>query len=90
MIAAKKMGDISRDLESAGVSNLTRAADAEIAAERLAALSDVVGAAGELDMAEGAELLATSEDVGTLSAVVGQRVEDSLGFPPGLNQAILS
>ena len=71
VVAAKAMGDISRDLEAAGVSDLTRAMDAEIVADRLAALSDVVEAAGELDMAEGAELLAASEDVETLSAVVG-------------------
>ena len=56
VVAAKALGDLSRDFESAGVSNLTRAVDAKIAAERMAALSQVVNAAGAQDVAEGAEL----------------------------------
>ena len=63
VVAAKALGDISRDLEAAGVSDLTRAGDLEVVADRLAAMSEVVGAAGALDLAEGAELLAASDDV---------------------------
>ena len=47
VVAAKALGDISRDLEAAGVSDLTRAGDLEVVAERLAALSEVVESAGE-------------------------------------------
>ena len=60
VVAAKALGDISRDMAAAGASDLTRAVDAEIAADRLAALSEVVEAAGVLDMAEGAAMLAAS------------------------------
>ena len=78
--AAKEAAELASEAEAAGVSDLTRAVDTEIAAMRLAQLSEVTAAAGVQDVAEGVEMLAVSSDVQTASAIVGMMSAEDLEF----------
>ena len=63
---------------AAGASDLTRAADAAVAAERMQQLSDIVGAAGVVDVAQGVDMLIKGGDVRAMGAIVTLMSRDEL------------
>lgn len=63
---------------AAAASDLTRSADAAIAAERMQQLSDVVGVAGVVDVAQGVDMLLKGGNVRAMGAIVSLMSKEEL------------
>ena len=63
---------------AAASSDLTRAADAALAADRVQELSEIVGAAGVVDIEEGVDMLMKSDNVKAMGAIVSLMSKEEL------------